>query len=442
MEAKLALGQKQTLTAAMRTSVHILQLGALQLQDYVQELMSSNVVVELNAADVPSGIDWYMPRRAASSHGGRTDRAAAGPERAAFVDPWDLDLQIATSRLDGAQKRVLKYLVDTLDDNGFLGEAPEATAKFFGIREADVWQCVEELQSFDPPGIGARDLRECLLLQLRRSGRDDAVAAAIIQNHLKALSKQKYSLIARELRVSPERVEKACAVIRTLNPRPLNGKLRKDEPVCYIVPDFFVIESEGVFLPVMNERIVPHIKMDGYYLDLIKSDSLSPEARAYLRAQYKQANEVSGFIRFRSSTLFKVARYVVERQQNYFRYGPGYRAAMNNREISDALGLHDSTISRAVNNKFFACKWGCFSLKSLFSHGIQSTTDNEAIDSDEVLKHLQLIVAQEPRGNAHSDQRIAEIMQEQGINISRRTIAKYRSALNIPNAFERNALAQ
>lgn len=442
MEVKLELGQRQSLTAAMRTSVYILQLSSLQLREYIQNLMDSNAVIELNDTQIHPGIEWYVPHRPSSLRNNQTGREAIGPERAAFVDPWDLDLQISTSHLNATQKRVLKYLVDALDDNGFLGESPEMIAKLFSLPESDVRQCIAALQSFEPAGIGAKNLQECLFLQLRRIDQCDEIAFAIVQDHLQALARQKYAAIAKELRVPLSRVENACSLIRSLNPRPLNGKQRKDEAVCYVVPDFFVVERNGVFLPVMNEQIIPHIQMDGYYLDLIKKDTLSPEVRSYLRAQYKQANEVSGFIRFRSSTLFKVARYVVERQQNYFRHGPGYRVAMNNREISDALGLHVSTISRAINNKFFACKWGCFSLKSLFTHSIQSTSDNKAVDSDEALKHLQLIIAKEPKGNAYSDQKIAEIMQRDGISISRRTVAKYRGTLNIPNAFDRNALTQ
>lgn len=432
---KLELSQKQGLTLAMQTSMHLLQLNNLQLRHYLGELMTSNPVVELEYPDID-----YRPSPFERSGAARTAQAPSSKEqlmedRSAGVSALnDLFLQSAALKLPSWQHRILNYLIQSLDENGFFTEPVQAVARRFGVSEQDVRLCIRLLQGMEPAGVGAADLKECLRLQLVRSVRPDAIALQIVDGFLESMARQQYSAIAKALHVPKAQVLRACDRIRALNPRPLNG-LGGDVTTQYILPDFYVLEDNGQLRCILNDYFLPKIQIDPSYSELVKNKLLSPADSEYIQKQYGQAQEIVKFLSYRKSTLQRVVEYILVVQADFFHQGPGHRVALGNREIAEALSLHESTISRAASGKFFECKWGVFPLKSLFVH----STGTDADSFDHILQRLQQLIASEPAGAAYSDQHLTDLLAAEGIPIARRTVAKYRSSLGIPPASRRNA---
>lgn len=438
--------QRQGLTPAMQTSLHVLQLNNLQLRSYLSELMNTNAVVELEYPDIdcyPSPFDRLhgarQTRQTADASGERSKEQLMADKASATSALHDLFLQCAAMHISPADRRMVRYLIQSLDERGFLTESAEAAAQDFGVPMADVRRCIRLLQSMEPAGVGAADLRECLRLQLlRATPRQDKLALLIVDDYLECVAKQQYSQIARALGVTKAQVERSCERIRKLSPKPLNG-LSSEPMTQYLIPDFYVTEEDGRLHPIMNDYFLPQIKIDPSYRALLHGKTLSAEDAEYIRRNYRQADEVVQFLSFRKSTLQRVIDYILIAQRDFFHHGPGHRAALSNREIAEALSLHESTVSRAVNGKFFECKWGVFPLKSLFVRSAKSASPEQG-SLDRILHQLRQFIAAEPTGAAYSDQQLIALLSEADIHLARRTVAKYRLMLGIPSASRRNAM--
>lgn len=436
---ELELSHRQGLTLAMQTSMRLLQLNNLQLRNYLGELMTANAVVELEFPEIeyrPSPFDRRGSSTAPSGNTAVSKEQLMEDKAAGISVLHDLFLQSAALKLPQPLQRIMQYLIHSLDTNGFLTESAEATAAMLGVSQVDVQKCIALLQGMEPAGVGAADLKECLRLQLIRQPPADPTALRIVEGYLPELAKQQYSNIARALQIPKAEVMRSCERIRSLNPKPLNGQQSGDTVTQYIIPDFYVVEDNGQLRCVMNDYYLPKIRIDPTYRELIKNKQLSPADSEYLQNNYRQASEIVKFLAYRKSTLQRVIEYILRVQKDFFLNGPGHRAAMSNREIAQALSLHESTISRAVSGKFFECKWGVFSLKSLFVHSAGGNQENDSLD--QLLQRLQALVASEPPGAAYSDQQLASMLTAKGLPVARRTVSKYRQMLGIPNASQRN----
>lgn len=433
---ELTLTQKQGLSPAMQTSMHLLQMNNLQLRTYISDLMYRNPVVELECPEIDFQANPFERSRGVRSNhlSDQQDEQDDTPmERSAEQDPLhDLFLQSAALDLKQSDAEILRYLILSLDENGFLTESISESASILHVSESQVQTNVQRLQSMEPAGIGAANLSECLVLQLERLTPVNAVAVQIATSHLDELAKQQTGTIAKALGVTRAEVHEACELIRTLNPRPMNG-LGACSETPYILPDFYITEENGELHLMMNDYYLPKITIDPVYQQILQSDMLDKSDQEYIQKNYKEATEVVNFISYRKSTMQKVMQYILRAQKAFFLSGPGYRTAMNNAEIAAALDLHESTISRAVTGKFFECKWGVFPLRSLFTHRIHES------DTDQVMLQLQELIAAEPKGAAYSDQQLADMLSKEGMQIARRTVVKYRQKLGIPTSRQRNA---
>ncbi|MBQ8586127.1 MAG: RNA polymerase factor sigma-54 [Butyricicoccus sp.] len=438
---RLELSQKQNLSQSLQTSMRLLQLNNLQLRDYLGELMLSNPVVDLELPDID-----YRPgpfdRGRVSSHTVYEEEDFSKEQLMADKEVEisalrDLFLQAAAFDLPPQENRILEYLIHSLDEKGFLSESAQTTAQVLGAEHTAVEKCIGLLQSMDPAGVGASDLKDCLRLQLLRRKHPDEVAIAIVNDHLDLMARQQYAAIAKQLNTTKTKVMSACEHIRTLNPKPLNG-LGGEVQTMFILPDFYVLEDDGHLRCVMNDYYLPRITIDPTYREILRSKTLNEADSNFIRQNYKQADEIAQFLVYRKSTLQRVVEYILEAQESFFLLGPGNRAPMNNREIAEALELHESTISRAVNDKHFECKWGVFPLKSLFVHGVTSDYEENA-SVDHLQQRLRELIAAEPAGSAFSDQRLADLLCAEGYDVARRTIAKYRTELGIPSSSQRSA---
>lgn len=375
----LSLTQKQGLSPAMQTSMHLLQMNNLQLRTYIADLMYRNPVVELECPEID-----FKP------------------------NPFERGRSTRTNHLSDQQ--------DEQDDY-----TAEQSAEQDPLHDLFLQSAALDLKQSD-----------CLVLQLQRMTPCNPVAVQIAASFLDQLAKQQTGTIAKALGVTRAEVHEACELIRTLNPRPMNGLGTRSETP-YILPDFYITEENGQLHVSMNDYYLPKIIIDPTYQQIIQSGTLDKPDQEYIQKNYKEAAEIVNFISYRKSTMQKVMQYILHAQKAFFLSGPGYRTAMNNAEIAAALNLHESTISRAVTGKFFQCKWGVYPLRSLFTHRIHET------DTDQVLLQLQELIAAEPEGAAYSDQQLAEILSQDGVQIARRTVVKYRQKLGIPTSRQRNA---
>ncbi len=438
---RLELIQKQMLTLAMQNSVNLLQMNNLRIQEYLNDALNSNPLLEFDYSRISDKKDPFTPRlNKKNSDTQSIDKERFMEEKEAVSSPLqDLQLQLMAMELSPSQRSLLNYLIASLDQNGYLSETPEEISRSLGLALREVQAAITILQSMEPAGIGARDLKECLMLQLRRDFPNDQtnqIAVKIVEEHLESLAKGNVRKVAKILGCTEKTVELAWSRIKKLTPKPMNG-LGLHTETNYILPDFYIVEEDGCFKYILNDFYLPKIKISETYFEILQSGVLKGNEAEYFKSNYNQAKELIRFLTYRASTLQKVVEYVIDVQYSFFKYGPGHRVSMSNRQIAEYLNLHESTISRAVSGKYFECKWGVFALKDLFSHSVKAADQIVDVDYDVIISLMKEIIAGEPADTAYSDREISCMMMEKGIQLSRRTIAKYRQSLGIEKASAR-----
>ena len=443
----MVLGQYQKqvhlLSPQMVQSMKILQMGIQELAEYIEEAIQENPVLEppepqdqvVPAEDFSRKLEWLEANdqqnayyHAQDAEGDEGDPLAS---LGCFIDDED-DLkryilsQFMGTELEPTVMEAVEFLVDQLDPNGYLDEdLPELAARA-GVPESVMARAIIELQAADPAGVEARDLSECLRLQIERRSGDHRLAVAIARDHLDDLARCRYGLIGRTLGASEREVRQACDLIRTLNPRPGTAFAAR-ETVAYITPDVWVAALPDRLEVSINDTAMPRLRINSYYCQLLR-DTEDKEVRDYLTGKANQAKWVVKSIDQRRSTLLQCAQRVAQRQESFFRKGPGFLRPLTMGEVAQAVGIHESTVSRAVKDKYLQCDWGVYPLSYFFSRSLGE--DNASPEGAKVL--LKRLVGQEDK--PLSDQKLCEEMARQGCVISRRTVAKYREELGIPNA--------
>ncbi|HJV47191.1 MAG TPA: RNA polymerase factor sigma-54, partial [Bacillota bacterium] len=295
----------------------------------------------------------------------------------------------------------------------------------------DVQQALFVVQGLEPRGVGARNLRECLTIQLEYQGLKDSLSFQIVEEHLPDLAEGKINRIASALGVSTRQVQEAIDQIRTLDPRP--GARYHREEVRYIVPDVTVEQIEGNYIVIVNDAVTPRLSISRFYERLLTEEN---EAKKYIHEKMNSAQWLIRSIEQRRMTLYRVTEAIVDEQCEFFNQGIDRLKPMTLKEIADIVGLHESTISRATNNKYVQTPRGTFELKYFFSSGL-STSSGDAASSESVKKKIKQLIAQEDRKKPLSDQQLSDILNKQGICISRRTVAKYREEIGILSSAKR-----
>ncbi|MGQ9512004.1 RNA polymerase factor sigma-54 [Thermodesulfitimonas sp.] len=295
---------------------------------------------------------------------------------------------------------------------------------------------VQLVQSFDPPGVGARDLKECLRLQAERRGLG-ALSRILIEEHLEALAAGEISRIARAVGVSTDEV--LAAAIRSLNPRP--GSIFAGGPVPYIVPDLIIERGGEDYVVLLNEAAGLRLRLSPSYREFLNRKDLSGKARSFLLSRLKRALTLVKAIEKRGATLYRIGVALVQLQRGFFDEGLIALRSLTLKDLAEAVGLHESTVSRAIANKYLQCPRGVFKLRFFVSSGV-GAADGGKVSAPSVKELIKQLVSEEPRGQPLSDKEIAVRLSRQGINISRRTVAKYRSELGIPGSAARRNRAR
>ena len=341
--------------------------------------------------------------------------------------------QLRLLELPQDELRAAEFLVESLNGNGWLDEPLPALAAEAGLDEALLERALAAVQTLEPAGVGARNLSECLHLQLVRREPDNALALAIADNWLDALSKNRYGLISRELGAAPEAVRAACDLIRSLNPRPGTGFAAR-ENLTYITPDIVVVSFPDHFELLTNDYFFPTLNISSYYTRLLK-ESDENEVKDYLTGKVRQAKWVVRSIEQRRSTLMECAKCILDKQETFFRKGPGHLVPLSLADIAACVGVHESTVSRAVKDKYIQCSMGVYPLSYFFSRGLGAGASGgcDCSSPDAAKALLKKLIAGEDRRKPLSDQKLCDMMNAQGCALSRRTVAKYRDELNIPS---------
>lgn len=443
---KLEQKQTQALSNKMIESLQVLQMSRGELEERIEDLYAENPLLELDergeAAPQPPGaeslrkLEWlarfdeqnsaYMRQETDGEEDGWLENIAA-PHEETLAD--SLMEQLAGRGFGDGDMKIFRYVAESLDERGYFADGPAELASRFGIeiRKAELLHC--EMKRLDPPGICARGLAECLALQLDRMDGCE-IEKEIVTSHLEALAKRQIKTIARELRITEARVLAALEKIRTLNPKPANGFTR-GEPASYVSPDVTVTQRAGDFSVELNFDVGASLSINRSYLELARSGGCPDDVRRYIECKAREAEQISANIRRRNDTLTQLAACIAEEQREFFLRGRGALRPLRMKAVAEKLGLHESTISRAVSGKYLQCRWGIFSLGYFFTKGYSLDGGGAEIATQQVKEKLRAVIAREDRDKPYSDQKLSEILSVMGIEISRRTVAKYRDELGI-----------
>ena len=455
------LSLQQVLAPQLQQSLLILQAPLLELRNLVQQEMETNPVLEELAtepdAETPEESktetaandkefkeefdqlaklddEWRDYMAQSSSYSGRSQDEEE--KRQFFFDSiatqetlqQHLMGQLNQTALNADDRKTAEVIIGNIDDSGFLQSNPEEMSMNTGIAKEDFENMLTLVQSFYPPGVGARDLRECLLIQLKREGRQNSLEYKIISDHMQDLGKRRFPEIARRMGLSVEQVQKCANNIAQLDPRP--GQIFAESPQNYVLPDVTVEKIDGEYQIILNGEQIPHLRISNTYKDIMSQDGNGSEVKDYIRDKIRSGKFLIKSIHQRQQTISNIAHQIVSRQREFLDHGTAHLKPMTMVQIADAVGVHETTVSRAISGKYMSTPQGVFEMKYFFTPGYQ-TASGEAMSNTSVKEAILDLVKAESGATPLSDKEIVEILSERGIPIARRTVAKYRTELNI-----------
>jgi RNA polymerase sigma-54 factor len=478
---RLELRQSQTLvmTPQLQQAIRMLQLSNLELSDFIDAEIQQNPLLERreHGFEEPAlgrGGNGAEPSGPAALEDGAADlapefgeiwRGASGEEGDGSVEfggeplawaardrlPGAADWttveqaawrprtlrehvleQIGADFADPEDRVIAEHLLDLLDEAGYLTGSVDPIAQRLGCNRARIEKVLARLQQFDPAGIFARDLGECLALQLRERNRLDPAMQALLEN-LPLLAARNIAALMRLCRVDAEDIADMIAEIRSLDPRP---GLVFDPPLAPpVVPDILMrAVAEGGWVVELNNETLPRVLVNNRYLAAVSRASLSSAEKDYLSERLQAANWLVKSLHQRATTILKVAAEIVRQQEAFFRRGVRSLRPLVLRDIADAIGMHESTVSRVTSNKYIATPRGLYELKYFFTSAIPASAGGAAHSAEAVRDRIRRLIQSEPPAGTLSDERIVELLRREGVDIARRTVAKYREAMRIPSS--------
>lgn len=439
VQLKTELRQELKLTPQLLQSMEVLQMTSQELLEYISRQTEENPL--LDQSDTPERAYEELRQQASWIDGG-VGRATFAHEDAALAEPGRADRaleslsaflrdQLERQRLPKPLLALSVYLAELVDEDGYLAQEDVDGLSELNIPRELTGRALEQLQSLDPPGVGARSLSECLVLQLKRRGETNQAALDIAARFLPELGRKHYGAIAQKLGLSVSEVKAVEKIISSLEPHP-GRAFEPAEPAVYVRPDVFVAELEGELRVILNEYYLPRVSVNDYYVRLMK-ESDEKETRDYLRQKLQQAKWLLGSLERRGGTLRRCAEAILEAQRPFFAGDTAALAPMTLSSLAERLELHTSTVSRAVRGKYLQCRQGTYPLRYFFSLPVSG---GDA--SRQAVKHaLLLLVRDEDPGRPLSDQRLCALLEAEGICVARRTVAKYRMELGIGSSAAR-----
>ena len=336
--------------------------------------------------------------------------------------------QVRMSDLTEEQKKVAEMIVGNLDDHGYLKASVNELSLATGFSAKQIEEVLKVVQSFHPPGVGARDLRECLMLQLERAGRTRSLEYRLLRDHFPALARRRLPDLARAVGRPISAIQTAVERIGRLEPRP--GRDFDSGEQTYVVPELAIEKVDGDYVVVMNEEFVPRLRISNTYKDLMSQSDSPREVRDYIREKIRAGKFVIKSIQQRQTTIRGIAEEIIKRQREFLEHGISHLRPMTMSQVAEAVGVHETTVSRAVSGKYIKTPQGVFEMKSFFTSGLP-TEGGEDLSSKSVKDMLAQLVAHEDPKKPLSDDDLVQALHAKGIKIARRTVAKYRTELGI-----------
>ena len=474
LRQSLKMTQQLVMTPQLQQAIKLLQLSRLELQQAVREELEVNPVLEEVAEDAPEEapqqhkdagnaedeappvandglidrVDWNYYFDDGAPQGGRSERERDDEDGRPYYENLltrkpslseYLEWQVNLSAADESLREIARYLIGNIDEDGYLKVSAEETAEALGKPLDEVERGIAAVQALDPSGVGARDLRECLLIQAREKGDDFAVPLTILGDHFDLFSKGDIAGIARRLRVPKEAVKDAFQKLVSLWPKP--GRAFLGDDVQYITPDVYVFKMDGRWIITLNEDGQPRLRLSTYYRDLLASrDRLAKADKEFLKQKVNSALWFIKSIQQRQRTIYKVVESLLKLQGDFLEKGPKFLKPLTLRDVAEDIGMHESTVSRVTNGKYVYTPHGIFELKFFFNSGLNRDGGEEDIASKSVKEKILEILKTEGRDKPLSDQEIVRLLRNQGIRIARRTVTKYRQAMGVLPSSKRRKL--
>lgn len=454
MDLKLQVKQTQTLSQRMIQSAEILQMTSQELNTYINELALENPVIDIveppTAQEQRESIEQQEWLNSFNEENYYLYQRQNNDDDYDFKSSWNINTddgetlqdylwsQLITENFTDQETEIIKFMLECLDNKGYLEESIETIASYFGTDTELVEDLLSDLQALDPSGVCARSLEECLKLQLERRNMLTPVLESIIDNCLEMVAKNQIPAIARKLRLSPAETAGYCQIIRSLNPKPGVSFSSRDQ-LRYIIPDVTIVKFKDHFDILLNESMYPTIELNSYYRQMNQNPE-SSELKEYLGNKIRQAEWVKQCVTQRGKTLMQVSRAILDHQEEFFTFGPAHLSPLRLADIAQELDIHESTVSRAVSKKYLQCSWGVYPMNYFFSRSVavQESSGNEngaqSVTAADIKRVLREIIEEENKKKPYSDRLLGEKLAERGISISRRTVAKYREDEGIADA--------
>lgn len=446
-ELKLQQAQKLIMTPELKQAIEILQLNSLELNALIEQELETNPLLEKEETseeenayeyDLYELSKYIRETEERMYYDDSDDEEIEEVNYENFVSPKSslsdhLLFQLHITPVPPKIQKICEYIIFSLSPSGYLREDIKDIAEILECSEEEVLDGLSVVQSFDPPGIAARNLQECLKLQLLAQDSYKGIVKKLVDYHLEEIAEGKYSYLAKLYNISLKEVQQAVDFIKKLNPKP-GSSFSSTADVGYIVPDVEVIKRDREYFVIVNDSITPKLKINNYYHSILNSND--EEAKKYINTKLQSAMWLIKSLESRKETLYKVVKAIVELQKDFLDRGINYLKPMTQKQVADIVGVHESTVSRAINGKYVATPRGLFEIKFFFQSGISNRNGNE-ISAESIKNLIKKLIEEEDPANPLSDQKIADILKEKNINISRRTVAKYREECNIPSTIKR-----
>ncbi len=472
---ELRLTQKLILTPQLQQAIKLLQMPHLELSQFLTQELMENPFLEESAEEV--SVDELTPEEKDSLEAEEADEDEGAPleklvnfsvdeyfeERVSdgrdmgYFNPgtvtppsfeqflskkpdlydhllWQLRLSHVTERM----KRIGEMIIGNIDDNGYLVASLDEIAEAAGAHLDEVEEALAVVQSFDPPGVGARDITECLLLQIRVLRLQGTIVEQMVMHNICELEKKKYAAIAQQHGVHLSDILAAVKIIEGLEPKP--GRNFSSSNPHYVAPDVYLIKTAEGYQIILNDEGVPKLRVSGFYKNLIQQNNAFPkEDKQFLVEKMRSAVGLLKSLDQRNRTIYRVTETLLDLQRDFFESGVQHLKPLTLKEVAATLNLHESTVSRVTSNKYLSCEHGIFGFRYLFSSALSSGVGS--VSSTSVKDTIRKIVSEEASRKPLSDQHIAEMLKREGITIARRTVAKYREELGIPSQIQRRKSA-
>ena len=449
MDLKLNIAQKQKLilTQIMQQSINVLQMSAYDLREYIEKEFEENPILEadFNSIESKDNIDNTQLSKYLNDRYDENYNYQHNNEDEVSVFNFISDKkslkdylyeQLGEIKSDIKINKVVSYMIESLDSRGYLENTLEEICSDLGIDEEKVQNALEILQSLEPCGIGARDLKECLLIQLKSKGILDEIIKEIVLKYLEYIADCKYNYIAKELKITPKEVQAYGDIIKSLEPKPSRGYYTGEE-VKFIIPDAYIVKIGDKYNVIMNKDIIPNITINNLYKQEILNGKNKKEVE-YVKEKVNDAMGLINDIEQRNNTILKLLECIVKKQKAYFENGQEYLKPMTLRDLADEMALHESTVSRAIKDKYILTSRGTVKIKDLFCNGIVSSGINgEGVSTNTIKNKIKQLIQLENKNKPLSDQAICDLLKKEHIDISRRTVAKYREELGIKSSSKR-----